>query len=247
MIFSFLARFSFSPLIRDDCHHHSPQKPRTFHPQNPGKGLHPRKFNSEFAPEKWWLEDYPFLLGWSFFRGNSHCVHTTCCPGIGVIHVTNLDAPLPHRICHHMQMPTPLRSTSFGELRELNRKVVFLEFQGDKTHPSISCCMCVFVCFFVLLGFAFMYVYIYIYMYITEGGSNLKGTLMFPFLGDDKLGEVCWGVLFHGFRSCVCCDNPFLATYRWWQLKYFYVHPLKLGRKTHFDWYFSNGVVETTT
>ena len=116
-------------------------------------------------------------------------MHTTCCPGIGVIHVTpihlgifpNLDAPTPHRICHHMQMPTPLRSTSFGELRELNGKVIFLEFQGDKTHPSISCCMRVFVCFFVSSGFA--------YIYITEGGSNLKGTLMFPFLGDDKCGR----------------------------------------------------------
>ena len=28
----------------------------------------PQKFNI-FAPEKWWLEDKPFLLGWWFFRG----------------------------------------------------------------------------------------------------------------------------------------------------------------------------------
>ena len=33
--------------------------------------IHPPKFNSEFIPEKWWLEDDPFLLGPSnFFIGN---------------------------------------------------------------------------------------------------------------------------------------------------------------------------------
>ena len=73
----------------------------------------------------------------------------------------------PHRICHHMQMPTPLRSTSFGELRELNGKVIFLEFQGDKTHPStvlVVVCVCVFVCFLYRLVLL-LYVRIYIYMY----------------------------------------------------------------------------------
>ena len=29
----------------------------------------PLKFNSSFTPEKWWLEDDPFLLGRSLFRG----------------------------------------------------------------------------------------------------------------------------------------------------------------------------------
>ena len=29
----------------------------------------PPKFNSEFAPEKWWLEDDPFLLGRPILRG----------------------------------------------------------------------------------------------------------------------------------------------------------------------------------
>ena len=29
----------------------------------------PWKFNSEFTPEKWWLEDDPFLLEWSIFSG----------------------------------------------------------------------------------------------------------------------------------------------------------------------------------
>ena len=27
----------------------------------------PPKFNSEFTPEKWWLEDDPFLLGFGNF------------------------------------------------------------------------------------------------------------------------------------------------------------------------------------
>ena len=32
----------------------------------------PWKFNSEFTPAKLWLEDDPFLLGWSiFFRGRA--------------------------------------------------------------------------------------------------------------------------------------------------------------------------------
>ena len=29
----------------------------------------PPKFNSEFTPEKWWLEDDPFLLGFGNFSG----------------------------------------------------------------------------------------------------------------------------------------------------------------------------------
>ncbi len=29
------------------------------------------KFNSEFTPEKWWLEDDPFLLGLGNFSGAS--------------------------------------------------------------------------------------------------------------------------------------------------------------------------------
>ena len=36
-----------------------------------------------------------------------------------------------------------------------------------------------FVCFVYLWG-------LLIYIYNIEGGSNLKGTLMFPFLGDDN-------------------------------------------------------------
>jgi len=27
------------------------------------------KLNSEFTPEKWWLEDHPFLLGFDNFSG----------------------------------------------------------------------------------------------------------------------------------------------------------------------------------
>ena len=69
MIFSFLARFSFSSLIRDDFHHHSPKKPRTFHPQNPGKGLHPRSLTAR--PWNMMVRRLSFqhLFGWSFFRG----------------------------------------------------------------------------------------------------------------------------------------------------------------------------------
>ena len=33
--------------------------------------LHPLKFNSEFSPEKWWLEDKPFLLGKVTFSGEN--------------------------------------------------------------------------------------------------------------------------------------------------------------------------------
>ena len=82
--------------------------------------------------------------------------------------------------------------------------------------------MRVFVCFFVSSGFA--------YIYITEGGSNLKGTLMFPFLGDDKCGR-------NGLLGCghvFCCDNPFLTTCRWWQLKNFVFSPLQFGMKNTF-------------
>ena len=37
---------------------------------NPGKDhICPPKFNSEFTPERWWLEDDPFLLGFGNFSG----------------------------------------------------------------------------------------------------------------------------------------------------------------------------------
>ena len=39
------------------------------HPWEVLNMLQPLKFNSEFTPEKWWLEDDPFLLGFGHFLG----------------------------------------------------------------------------------------------------------------------------------------------------------------------------------
>ena len=36
--------------------------------------LHPLKFNSKFSPEKWCLEDKPFLLGKVTFQGKTGCI-----------------------------------------------------------------------------------------------------------------------------------------------------------------------------
>ena len=39
------------------------------HPKNPQKRSTPRKFNSEFNPENWWLENYISYGGRWLFRG----------------------------------------------------------------------------------------------------------------------------------------------------------------------------------
>ena len=44
------------------------EKPKVSPPWRKKKGTAP-KLNSEFTPEKWWLEDDPFLLGFGNFSG----------------------------------------------------------------------------------------------------------------------------------------------------------------------------------
>ena len=53
------------------------QKTKDISPTESRKGSTPPKFNSEFSPEKWWLEDYPFKTFWDgHFSGVILIVYT---------------------------------------------------------------------------------------------------------------------------------------------------------------------------